>query len=49
MFGFDKTFFKFLWGFVGILAASLALILIASAYIQGEKPLPVDGAEQTAH
>lgn len=49
MFGFDKTFFRFLWGFFGILLVSLALILLASAYKKGGQGVPVTGEEQTAH
>lgn len=49
MFGFDKTFFRFLWGFLGILLISLVLILLAGAYKKGGQEIPVTGEEQTAH
>lgn len=36
---FDTTFFKFLFGFIAILAVSFALLL-AIRYFGGEKDLP---------
>ena len=41
MFGFDKTFFRFLWGFLGILIIGLGFILFASAYKKDGRQVPL--------